>query len=157
MNKKYIAVIGSGSCGEDARDAAYRAGKAIGQAGAVLVCGGLGGVMDAAAKGAAAAGGMSVGILPEQNRLGASRHLTIAIPTDLGELRNALIVRAADAVVSICGEYGTLSEIGFALKLGKPVFGFNTWELGKKGEPDTGITVAETPEEAVSLALDAAV
>lgn len=113
--------------------------------------------MDAAAAGAQSAGGLAVGILPDHNRIGASRHLDVAIPSGLGELRNALVVRAADVVIAIGGEYGTLSEIGLALKTGKPVVSTGTWTLARDGEADKSIIPAETPEQAVELAIAAAV
>jgi uncharacterized protein (TIGR00725 family) len=151
----YIAVIGSGQCGDDLCVLARRAGDAIARAGAILVCGGLGGVMDAAAEGAQSAGGLTVGILPDHNRVGASRHLTVSLPSGMGEMRNALVVRAADALVAIGGEYGTLSEIGLALKIGKPVVAVGTWDISKDGRADESIMSAETPEEAVAAALKA--
>ncbi len=152
----YVAVIGSGVCADDICDLARRTGAALAKAGAILVCGGLGGVMDAAAAGAQSAGGTTVGILPDHNRIGASRHLDVAIPSGMGEMRNALIVRAADALIAIEGEYGTLSEIGLALKTGKPVVSLGTWKLAKGDEPDNSIIMADSPEQAVELALAAA-
>lgn len=151
----YIAVVGSGQCDGSVARAAHEVGRLIAESGAVLICGGLSGVMDAAAEGAKEAGGLTVGILPSHNRAGASRHLDIALPSGIGEARNALIVRAADALIAVGGEYGTLSEIAFGLKTGKPVIGLNTWELRKNGRKDDGIIEAETPEEAVKKALKA--
>ena len=151
----YIAVIGSGQCSDDLCDLARRAGGRIAQSGAILVCGGLGGVMDAAAAGAQAVGGLTVGILPDHNRIGASRHLDISLPSGMGEMRNALVVRAADALIAIGGEYGTLSEIGLALKTGKPVVSIGTWEIAKDGQADGIIMRADTPEAAVEMALKA--
>src|SRR5688572_30715202 len=123
MRNIVVAVIGAG---RDATPADLAAAEAVGaglaQAGATLVCGGLGGVMAAAAKGAMTAGGTVIGLLPGDDRAEANPHLSIAIPTGLGEVRNVLVVRSADAVIAIGGGYGTLSEIGFALKLGRPVF-----------------------------------
>ncbi len=153
----YIAVIGSGVCADDICELARQTGTAVAKAGAILVCGGLGGVMDAAAAGAKSVGGLTVGILPDHNRIGASRHLDVAIPSGMGEMRNALIVRAADSVIAIGGEYGTLSEIGLALKTGKPVISLGTWKLAKGDETDTGMVPADSPERAVELALAAAI
>lgn len=153
MGPKYIAVIGSGQCGTDVREKAFRVGKAIAEAGAILICGGLGGVMDAAAEGAKSAGGLTVGILPDHNRIGASKFLDISIPSGIGEMRNALVVRSADALVAVCGEFGTLAEIGFALKTGKPVIGLDTWQLHRQGVKNQGIIEAKTPEKAVELAM----
>lgn len=155
MGPIYIGVIGSSQCEDDVCDVARRVGAGIAKAGAILVCGGLGGVMDAAAEGAQAAGGLTVGILPDHNRIGAGRHLDVTIPSGMGEMRNALIVRAADALIAVSGEYGTLSEIGFALKTGKPVIKLNTWDIGKAGETDRTMIMAGSPEEAVELALKA--
>jgi uncharacterized protein (TIGR00725 family) len=115
----------------------------------VLVCGGLGGVMEAACRGAKAEGGTTVGILPGPSRADANEHVDVALATGLGEARNALVVRAADALVAIGGEYGTLSEIALALKAGTPVVGLGTWELD-------AVVPARSPGEAVELALSPA-
>jgi uncharacterized protein (TIGR00725 family) len=151
----YIAVVGSGQCPEDVRLAALEVGRLIAGAGAVLVCGGLGGVMDAAAEGAKTAGGMTVGILPDHIRMGASRFLDVSIPSGMGEMRNALVVRAADAVIAVHGEYGTLSEIALAMKTGKPVIGLNTWEFSKPDGDGDALLRAKTPKEAVDMAMTA--
>lgn len=148
-----MAVIGSGDPDPERDRQAEQVGRALAERGAVLVCGGLGGVMEAACRGAATAGGTTIGLLPGADRQGANPHLTIALPTGMGELRNGLIVRAADAVIAVGGEYGTLSEIGFALKLGRPVVGLGTWELAREGVPRDAIAVVERPEEAVERAL----
>src|SRR5205085_2688145 len=129
-------------------------GAGLARAGAVLVCGGLGGVMHAAAHGCEQAGGVSVGILPGDDRDPGSPHLTVAISTGMGETRNAVIVRTSDAVIAISGEFGTLSEVAFALKLGKPVVGLHTWELAKAGRPVDAIIRVESPDEAVARALE---
>ena len=126
---------------------------ALAEAGAVLVCGGMGGVMEAAAGGCADAGGRSVGILPSESRLDANPYVTIAVATGMGEARNAIVVRTADAVIAVHGEFGTLSEIALALKMGKPVVGLGTWELGKDGEPVAAIVPAADAREAVDTAL----
>ncbi len=152
----YVAVCGPGQANEQEAAWAEEVGRLIAQAGAVLVCGGLGGVMDAAARGAESAGGVSIGILPGEERDEAGPHLTVAVPTGLGEARNALVVRAADAVIAISGEFGTLSEIALALKMGKPVVGLSTWELFKGGRAVDAVVRADSPEEAVRAALGAA-
>jgi uncharacterized protein (TIGR00725 family) len=149
----YVAVCGSSIGTEEELAWAEEVGRLLAEAGAIVVCGGLGGVMDAAARGASAGGGVSVGLLPGDDRLGASEHLTVALPTGMGEMRNALIVRAADAVVAIGGEWGTLSEIAFAMRTGKPVVGLGTWDLSRSGRSTGGIVLASSPSEAVSLAL----
>ena len=151
----YVAVCGSALATTQEEAWAEEVGRLIAQADAVLVCGGLGGVMDAAARGCEAGGGASIGILPGERRDAASPHLTVSIPTGLGEARNALVVRAADAVIAIGGEFGTLSEIALALKAGKPVIGLGTWELAKAGAAVQTIVRTEAPGEAVRAALDA--
>jgi uncharacterized protein (TIGR00725 family) len=151
--RPYVAVCGAGRATEQEARRAEEVGRLLAEAGAILVCGGLGGVMDAAARGAASAGGTSIGILPGETRRGSSRHLTIVVPTALGEARNALVVRAADAVIAIGGEFGTLSEIALAGKMGKPVIGLRTWELSKGGQPVDVIERASDPADAVAKAL----
>ena len=150
-----VAVCGPGNATAEEAALAEAVGVGLARAGATLVCGGLGGAMDAAARGAAAAGGLVIGILPGETRDGASAHLTVGLPTGLGEARNALVVRAADAVIAVAGEYGTLSEIGLALKLGRPVIGLGTWRLSHDRRPDLPdpIERADSPEEAVRLAI----
>ena len=149
----YIAVVGP-SAGTPAELALGEAvGRLIAEAGAVLVCGGMGGVMEAAAGGSADAGGRSVGILPSESRLDANPYVTVAVATGLGEARNALVVRTADAVIAVHGEFGTLSEIALALKMGKPVVGLGTWELSRDGVPVDAIVRASDPQDAVRTAL----
>ncbi len=151
--ERYIAVVGT-SAGTPAELALGEAvGRAIAEAGAVLVCGGMGGVMEAAAGGCLNAGGRTVGILPGESRLDANPYLTVAVATGMGEARNAIVVRTADAIVAVHGEFGTLSEIALALKMGKPVVGLGTWELAKQGVPLEAIVRATEPEEAVRDAL----
>jgi uncharacterized protein (TIGR00725 family) len=150
----YLAVIGSGQADPERDAQAEEVGREVARRGAVLVCGGLGGVMDAACRGAREAGGVTVGLLPGPDRDGASAHLAVALPTGMGELRNGLIVRAADAVIAVGGEYGTLAEIGFALKLGRPVVGLATWELRRRGRTVEAVVTAADPAGAVDRALD---
>jgi uncharacterized protein (TIGR00725 family) len=152
---RYVAVCGSGKATKQEEAWAEEVGRLIAEAGAVLVCGGLGGVMDAAARGCKAGGGLTIGVLPGERRDPASPHLTVSIPTGLGEARNALVVRAADAVIAIGGEFGTLSEIALALKAGTPVVGLHTWELARGGSLVDAIVQTETPQEALRAALDA--
>ena len=152
----YISVIGAGQASEDEAAAAEEIGRLLAEAGAVLVCGGLGGVMDAAARGCEAAGGTSVGVLPGEDRSLSSPHLTVRIATGLGEARNAIVARAADAVIAVGGEFGTLSEIALALKMGKPVVGLGTWNLDLEGLPGDPLQRAADPSEAVAKALEAA-
>jgi uncharacterized protein (TIGR00725 family) len=154
----YVAVVGTGDAldGSPEADAAEVVGRALAEAGAVVVCGGLGGVMAAACRGASEAGGTTVGILPGSSRADANPWVTVALPTGLGEARNALVVRVADVLVAVGGGYGTLSEIGLALRTGTPVVGVGTWELARAGQPDEGIERAGSAEEAVRRALQLA-
>jgi uncharacterized protein (TIGR00725 family) len=145
----HIAVIGAGRASPEQAETAEAVGRGLAEAGAVLVCGGLGGIMEAACRGAKAAGGTTVGILPGDDRSDANEHVDVALATGLGEARNALIVRAVDALVAVGGEYGTLSEIALALKTGKPVVGLGSWDL----EP---VVRARTADEAVRRALELA-
>lgn len=151
-----MAVVGPGAAGADELAAAEEIGRLLAEAGAVVVCGGLGGVMEAACRGARSADGVTLGILPGRDRRDANPYVGVAVPTGLGEARNALVVRAADAVIAIGGAYGTLSEIAFALKGGTPVVGLGTWELSRGGEPDTGIQRVSSAGEAARRALDLA-
>lgn len=152
----HVAVVGAGRAGPDTAARAETVGRLLAEAGAVVVCGGLGGVMAAACRGAKSAGGTTVGLLPGTDRADANEWVDVAVPTGLGEARNLLVVRAADAVVAVGGEFGTLSEIAFALKLGTPVVGLDTWQLAKAGTPVPAFLEASTPEEAAQLALAAA-
>lgn len=147
-----IAVIGESDCPPDLYGIAQDVGRLVAERGAVLVCGGLGGVMEAACRGASSAGGISLGILPGSSKLDSNPHVTIAIPTGMGEARNALVVGAADAVIAVGGKYGTLSEIALALKMGKPLVGIRTWELAREGHVVAAFPIAASAEEAVSLA-----
>lgn len=142
----HVAVIGAGEASPDLAERAEAVGRGLAEGGAVVVCGGLGGVMAAACRGAREAGGLTIGLLPGDDRVAANPWVAVAIPTGLGELRNGLVVRAADAVVAVGGAFGTLSEIALALKRGTPVIGLGTWEL------DAPILRAADPEEAVALA-----
>lgn len=149
-----VAVVGPGRADPDAEAVAEEVGACVARAGALLVTGGLGGVMAAASRGAHAAGGTVLGLLPGDRRSDANPWVTVAVPTGLGELRNWLVVRAADAVVAVGGEHGTLSEIALALKLGRPVVGLRTWRLSRPdGSPETGLHDAADPAGAVMLAL----
>lgn len=144
-----IGVVGSGADDPELNAIAEEVGSLIAKGGHILVNGGLGGVMEASARGARAGGGTAVGILPGLDRLGANQYIDVAIPTGLGEMRNMLIIRAAGAVIAIGGGYGTLSEIALALKLKKPVVGLRTWDVSEE------IIPAATPSEALTRALEA--
>jgi uncharacterized protein (TIGR00725 family) len=152
----YIAVIGAGVASPDEEAAAEEIGRRLAEAGATIVCGGLGGVMDAAARGCGSAGGTSIGILPGDDRAAGSPHLTVRVATGLGEARNVIVARAADAVIAIGGEFGTLSEIAFALKMGKRVIGLGTWALDLEGLPGDPMQRASDAADAVERALVAA-
>jgi uncharacterized protein (TIGR00725 family) len=146
--------VGSGRAEAASDPRAEAVGRLLAEAGAVLVCGGLGGVMEAACRGAVSAGGRTVGILPGTDRSEANPFVQVALATGLGELRNLLVVRAADALVAVGGEYGTLSEVALALKSGRPVVGLGTWRLLRPdGRADDGVVPVEDPEAAVALAL----
>jgi uncharacterized protein (TIGR00725 family) len=141
-----VAVIGAGDAAPEQVEAALMVGRLLAERNAIVVCGGLGGVMEAACQGAKAAGGTTVGILPGLDRAAANRYVDVAVPTGLGEARNALVVRAADSLIAVGGGYGTLSEIALALKTGKRVVGIASWDL------DHVVAVA-SPGEAVEAAL----
>jgi len=156
-NAIYLAVVGAGEASAELCEIAEAVGKEVAHRGAILVCGGLGGVMEAACRGAFEAGGTTVGILPGTDRSDANRWVTIALPSGLGEARNALVVNAADAVIAVGGEWGTLSEIALAVRASIPVVGIDTWELLREGRAVDTITRAGAPDEAVQAALDAVV
>ena len=135
---------------------AREVGAALAREGAIVMCGGGGGVMEAVCEGARSEGGMTIGFLPGDDRAEANEFVDIALPTGMGEMRNMLLVRASDVVVAISGEFGTLSEVAYALRLGIPVVGLDTWELRKRGAISEAITNVTTPEEAVRIALELA-
>ena len=149
----YIGVIGSGQCDNKMAKIAYEVGRNIAESGAILICGGLGGVMEAACKGAKDAKGLTVGILPSKTRKYANPFVDVAIPTGMAEARNALVVGSSDVIIAVGGEFGTLSEIGLALKMKKPVVGIDTWELSKKGKPTESIVLVKDSSSAVEEAL----
>jgi uncharacterized protein (TIGR00725 family) len=151
-----VAVVGPGEANAEELSTAEEVGRLLGEAGALVVSGGRGGVMEAVCRGARSAGGLTLGILPGRDRRGANPYVEVAVPTGLGEMRNALVVAAADALIAVGGAYGTLSEIALALRGGKPVVGLGTWELTRGGRLDKGIIRAETAREAVDTALDLA-
>jgi uncharacterized protein (TIGR00725 family) len=151
-NTMIVAVVGASQCTQQDAEIAEAIGRELARRGAILICGGRGGVMEAACRGAKAGGGQTVGILPGTSRHQANPYVDIPIVTGLGEARNLIIVRSADAVIAVGGEYGTLSEIAFALKLGVPVVGLDTWELSKGGSRVEGIVRVTSPAEAVERA-----
>jgi len=141
--RRIIAVIGGRRAEKALLEEAEFVGRLLAQRGAVLVCGGLGGVMEAASRGARSEGGLTVGILPQEHKREANDYIDVPIATGLGIGRNVIIARAADAVIAVGGEYGTLSEIAFALQMGKPVIGLRTWKID-------GVVMTEDAESAVA-------
>jgi uncharacterized protein (TIGR00725 family) len=149
----HVGVVGSAVAAPELEAIAERVGRELALAGAVVVSGGLGGVMAAASRGAVRAGGMTIGILPGSARDQANEWVRVAVPTGFGELRNGLVVRASHVVIAIGGEYGTLSEVALALKTGVPVVGVGTWSLIRPdGGTDRGIIPVEV-DDAVPTAL----
>lgn len=128
-------------------------GRKLAEKGAILICGGLNGVMEAACRGASSAGGITIGILPGGTRQAANRYVQIPIVTDIGYARNIIVAKSAQAVIAVGGSYGTLSEISHALQSNIPVIGLNTWSLSRNGKPDDSIIPAQTPSEAVEKAI----
>ncbi|MBV8992008.1 MAG: TIGR00725 family protein [Solirubrobacterales bacterium] len=149
LGQPYVAVVGPGEATKAEIETAEAVGRGLAQAGAAVITGGLGGVMAAACRGASGAGGLTIGILPGGDRRAANEWASVTIPTGLGELRNGLVVRAADAVIAVGGAYGTLSEVALALKTGVPVLGLGTWGI-------EGIEAVDSPVSAVARALEAA-
>jgi uncharacterized protein (TIGR00725 family) len=148
MHRRYVAVCGASQATPSQLDAAREVGRLLAKHGAILINGGFGGVSGAASEGAALEGGTVVGILPDTDRAGVNPHLTVAIATGLGQVRNAVIVTAADSVIAIGAGWGTLSEIAFAKRLDRPVFALDTWDV-------PGLEIVKTPAEAVKRALAA--
>lgn len=151
-----VAVIGGGQCSAEEAEMAEAVGRELALRGAIVICGGLGGVMEAVCRGAAGEGGLTVGILPGDDPKEANPYVQIPIVTGLGHARNVAIVKSAQAVIAIDGDYGTLSEIAFALKYGLPVIGLNTWFLSRNKEENDQIVRAGTAIEAVDKALSLA-
>jgi uncharacterized protein (TIGR00725 family) len=139
---RYAAVVGASRASEAEQRDAYEIGRGIAAAGVHLVCGGRGGVMAAACRGAREAGGLTIGLLPGLDRDQANEWVQVAIPTGLGELRNGLVVRSAEVVVAVGGAYGTLSEVALALQAGKPVLGVGSWDIqGVERQPSARAAV----------------
>jgi len=141
-----IGVIGAGDAADDEYVTALETGREIARSKFTLLCGGMGGVMEAACKGAKSEGGLTVGIIPGESRKEANPYVDIPIVTGMGHGRNIIVARSCDAIIAIGGSFGTLSEIAFALRLGVPVVGINTWDVS------TDIKKAENPREAVEMA-----
>jgi uncharacterized protein (TIGR00725 family) len=156
---RQISVIGSGDAEQDSEVAllAEEVGKRLAEAGVVLVCGGLGGVMEAASRGAAESGGTVIGIVPWDSPAEANPHCTHVVSTGIGYARNLAVVASGEAVIAVGGEWGTLSEIGHARELDRTVIALRSWTLRGEGamEAAPGIVPAATPEKAIAAALDA--
>lgn len=148
-----VGVIGSdGEIEEEQRTDAERVGRMIAERGAVLVCGGRGGVMEAACKGAKSAGGLTIGVLPTLDKSAANSYVDVPVVTGMDVARNVIIVRTADVLIAVGGRFGTLSEIGHALSMGKRVVSLHSWERLRSEQEGSGLVFASTPEEAVELA-----
>jgi uncharacterized protein (TIGR00725 family) len=143
----YVAVVGSGTATGELYEKAREVGRLVAERGGVVICGGLSGVMEAAARGAAEAGGIAIGILPDEDRSRQNEYLAYSVATGAGQARNLAVVCSGDVVIAVGGEYGTLSEIGLALKVGRPVVAFQSWALGEH------VAVVGSPEQAVAAAL----
>ena len=150
----FISVIGASQASASELRLAEAVGREIARAGATLVCGGMGGVMEAACKGANAEGGSTIGILPGENRASANKYVDIPIVTGIGHARNMAVVKSGQAVIAVGGSYGTLSEIGYALNAGLPVIGLETWTISRKGKDKCPIISVDTAVEAVKLAIE---
>jgi len=151
--KKIVAVIGSRQPSPEEAEIAEEVGREVARYGITLVCGGLGGVMEAACRGASAEGGLTIGILPGDSPETANPYVQIPIVTAIGFARNVSVVKSAQAAIAVGGSYGTLSEIAFALQSGIPVIGINTWALSRNGQPDNSIIQTKSATEAVNKAL----
>lgn len=145
----YISVVGSGTATGPLYELAREVGRLIAERGGIVVCGGLGGVMEASARGATEAGGVAIGVLPDEDRRRTNEYLSYSVATGTGQARNLAVVCSGDVVVAVGGEYGTLSEIGLALKVGRPVVTLSSWDLGEH------VTVVSSPEESVTAAFAA--
>jgi len=154
MTKKprIIAVIGGGQCSKAEARLAEEVGRQLARRGAILVCGGLGGIMEAACRGASSEGGTTIGVLPGDARRAANPYVQIPIVTNMGYARNVAVAKSGQAVIAIGGNYGTLSEISHALQSGTPVIGLNTWTIARRGKEDKAIIKAKSAAEAVEKA-----
>ncbi|MCK5128010.1 MAG: TIGR00725 family protein [candidate division Zixibacteria bacterium] len=147
-NKIYIGVIGAGKCGKKLKEQAYAVGAEIAKAGAIVVCGGMKGVMEAACQGAKDSGGLTVGIIPGSDKSAANPYCDVVIPTGMGEARNVIVVQTSDALIALHGKYGTITEMSFALKQKKPLISLVKWDI----LPEV-ITINE-PVKAVEKAIE---
>jgi uncharacterized protein (TIGR00725 family) len=152
---RQVSVVGAGTCDDEIAAKAEAVGRGLAEAGLVLVCGAMSGVMEAAAKGAAEAGGTVIGVGPGDDVDSANAYCTHVIATGLGHARNLAVVASGEVVIAVGGEWGTLSEIGFARKLGRRVIALGSWKVDGAGEmaDGPGITAVEDPDAAVAAAL----
>ncbi len=148
-----IGVLGPNQCSPEEAQLGFEVGAELARRGAVLLCGGLGGMMEAAARGAKAENGLTIGMLPGDSDQDANEYIDLPLPTGLGAMRNFLLVRTCHAVIAVHGAYGTLSEIAAALRLKVRVVGLHSWSVVRDGQLDPGILVAHTAKEAVDLAI----
>ena len=142
----YVAVVGPGTAAEETYEQAREVGRLVAGRGGIVVCGGLGGVMEAAARGAREGGGTAIGVLPDEDRTRANGYLSFSVVTGIGQARNLAVVCSGDVVVAVGGGYGTLSELGLAMKVGRPVVSLGGWDLGDS------VSVVDTPGAAVEAA-----
>jgi uncharacterized protein (TIGR00725 family) len=150
-----VGVIGSdGEIGDEQRLNAEAVGRLVAERGATVVCGGMGGVMEAACKGAKSAEGLTIGVLPTMEKETANPHVDVPVVTGMGVARNVIIVRTSDVLIAVGGRFGTLSEIAHALSMGKRVISLKSWETLNTEEAPEGLIFASTPEEAVELAFE---
>ena len=153
QKRKFISVIGGSQSSAREIKLAEEVGRELARKGVVLVCGGLGGIMEAACRGASSEGGITIGILPGDDREQANPYVQFPIVTGIGYARNAVVAKSGQAVIAIGGSYGTLSEIAYALQSSIPVIGLGTWSLSRNGQPDDSVIPMEDPVEAVDKAL----
>jgi uncharacterized protein (TIGR00725 family) len=149
----FIGVIGGSDVSPQIAKLAEEVGREIAQQGAALVCGGMGGVMEAACKGASTEGRLTIGIVPGDSREIANKYVKIPIVTGIGYARNVAVVKSSQAIIAIDGSYGTLTELGYALQSGIPVIGLNTWSMSINGREEKSIVPAKNPKEAVEKAI----
>ncbi len=148
-----IAVIGTRKPSPEEGQLAQEVGRELAKNGIALICGGLGGVMAEACRGACAEGGLTIGVIPGDDRKSANPHVRIPIVTGIGYARNVIIIRSAQAVIAVGGGYGTLTDIGYALDAGIPVIGLKTWKISRNNQVDKSIIRADNAKQAVSKAL----
>ena len=153
-DKLFISVIGASNCSAKESKLAEEVGRELAKRGAVVICGGLNGVMEAVCRGAKSEGGLTVGILPGNNRRDANPYVDIPIITGIGYARNSIVAKSGQAVIAVGGKYGTLSEIAYALQDKIPVIGLGTWKLATIKSKDESIIIANNASDAVDKAIE---